>query len=334
MARKKQKKILKKGISIPFEWIFAMIIGGIILFIAIYAAVQFAGTGTRITNTETAARLGNLLSPFETGLASGKSSEMHFNIESRIFFKECDEKSNLPFGIQTISFTEKMFNKYPEAGEAISIKNKYVFANNSVQGKDFYIFSKPFFMGYKVADLIIIDSKEYCFYHAPEEIKDEIENLNLKNINFSDDFSCKGITVCFDLDDSKCNVRVSPECIGNCDSNYDYGKVSKYDSNGKKVSETYYIGSLVYGAIFSSENLYECNVKRLMNKFGEVGRIYLDKIKITEIKGCSSNIALELSSAIGMAKSIESSKDLIILDFKIKEIKTINQGAREGCRLF
>ncbi len=326
--------ILKKGISIPFEWIFAMILGGIILFVAIYAASQFAETGSRTSNTEAAARLESLLSPFETGLASGKSSKIHFASESRIYFQECDENENHPFGTQSIAFTQKFFNKFSPAGENISIKNKYVFAEEVVQGKDFYVFSKPFFMGYKVADIIIIDSKKYCFYQTPEEIKEGIENLNLENINFSEDFECKGITVCFDEDNSKCDIEVYPLCEDECESSYDYGKISKYDENGKKISEIYFIGNLVYGGIFSSEKIYECNVKRLMNKFSELGKIYNDKIKLIEIRDCSSNIAGRLNVAISGAKSLRESQGLIILDSNIKEIIKINNAAKEGCQLF
>lgn len=325
----------KRGISMPFEWIFAMLVGGLILFLAIYGASKLIETGKYNINTDTAVRMRSLFNTFSTGLASGvKPSEIHFQKQSKIFFDECSFIENPPFGKQTIAFSEKTFkNEYDEKGAPISIKNNYVFAEDIVEGKDIYAFSKPFFMAYKVADLIMISSKKYCFYQAPNEIKDEIEMLNLGNVNFSEE-ECNGIKVCFGSEGRGCDIKIIGECEDNCDSAYDFGIVIKYDENGRKIAEMGYMNNLVYAAIFSSPDLYECNVKRLMNKFNELGKIYLDKIKIIEINGCSSSIPGRLSAAMEMSQNLESSKDLILLAQESKDVEIINQAAKSGCQLF
>lgn len=317
-----------------FDWIFAMIVGGAILFIAIYGAVKLIEGGTNIIYTEAAEQLKSLLDPFETGLSSGEASEMHFSRKSKIFLEDCDYSENKPFGRQTIAFSEKSLSeKEDDKGEPISVKNKYIFAEKIVEGKDMYVFSKPFFMGFKVADLIVIESKDYCFYQTPEEIKSEIEGLQIKNINFSDDMeSCNGIVVCFDVSNPKCNIKVYGECEENCESVYDYGKVVKYEN--EEISEMSYIGNLVFSAIFSSPEIYECNVRRLMSKFNELGKVYINKIKIIEMKECSSNIEGKLSSTMSSAKQIDSSEEIKNLYSDIKEIETINGATTEGCRLF
>jgi len=104
----------KKAIAMTFNWIFAIIVGAFILFLAIYASGKFIRTSEQSIYTETAASLVSLFDPLETGLASGKASEITFKKESKIFF-DCNENLNLPFGRQTISFSEQTFGE--EFGE-------------------------------------------------------------------------------------------------------------------------------------------------------------------------------------------------------------------------
>jgi hypothetical protein len=339
LKNKKSKRIAgegKKAIAMPFEWIFAMIIGGIILFIAIYAVVHLMTTGQQQDNTKAAAELEGYLSPYETGLGSGISDEIHFSAQSKFIFEKCEANSNKPFGMQTFAFTEKMFGKYGKESNKINIYSKYIFTNESVEGKDFYVVSVPYSMSYKISDLILIYSGKYCFYNAPSEIVDFSDSLQLKNVNFSnsDNPNCTGTRVCFNSNSGKCDIRVSGECQGDCDSEYDYGTVQKYDKNGKLMSTVYYSGNLLYGAIFSSEHIYECNVIRLMNKFNELGKVYIDKIKIIETKGCSSNVALKLNTAMETTNGIQSSQGLLDLYSQIKDIQNINRATTEACRLY
>ncbi len=317
----------------PFEWIFAMIIGAIILFLAIYVATKGVGTGNKYSNTQVIARLEGFLSPYETGLGSGQTGEIHFTSSSIVYFNRCEGESNsrYPFGRQFMSFTQKMFNKYPEGSEPVELISKYVFANESTEGKDFYIASIPFFMGYKVSDIILIYTDKYCFIEAPNEIREKVEALRLKNINFSNDMNCSGIRVCFfDASNTNCQIKVIPES----DEDYSSGTIEKYNKKTKKYSEIYYIGDLMYAGIVSSDNLYECNVKRLMHKFIELGKVYLEKIRIIELNSCSSNIRGKLNPLMGAASELSSSQALLSFTDQLKDIKKINDAAMEGCRLF
>ena len=304
----------KKGIEFGFNWLFAIIVGGVILFLAIYGTGRFIGTQETAIYTQTAAELVSLLDPLETGLASGKSTEIYFAKLSRTFY-DCDENNNLPFGTQTIRFSEQTFGeKFPEAGGKVTIRNKYVFAENVVEGRRYVVFSKPFFMSYKVADLLVVSSKDYCFLDAPEDVKDEIKGLNIKNIIFVNATEkCNGVYVCFNGGD--CDIKVSEED-------------SYVQKEGKRL---YYIEDLLYAAIFSSSEIYECNVKRLKSKFDELGEVYIDKIDIIERKGCRSNIGPKLKTIRG---DIDSSRDLITLEEEIEDIDSINRAAKSGCQLY
>ncbi len=300
----------KKAIAMSFNWIFALLAGGLILFLAIYATTKFIETSEKTVYTETSAQLIALFDPLETGLASGRADEINFKKESRIYLS-CNSLDNHPFGKQKIAFSEKTFgDKFGEKGENVNIKNKYVFAENIVEGKKISVFSKPFFMPFKVADIIVINSKEHCFYKAPNEIKDEIKGLGIETIKFSDDLSnCSGQTsVCF---------------VGsNCDINVLNNKVVKKDY------ELYYIDGLLYAAIFSSAENYECNIKRLINKFNELSLVYIDKIKIIENKGCSSNIESKLRTMMESAKALKSSNGLAGLKEQADIINAINLDTR------
>ena len=310
----------KKGIAMSFNWIFAILAGGFILFLAIFSAGKFIRTSEQTLYTETAASLISLLDPLETGLASGKAHEIGFKKKSKIFF-DCEENLNPPFGKQTISFSEKTFgDEYGEKGQRVSIKNKYIFAEDVVEGDDVYIFSKPFFMPFKITDLVMVTSQDqnYCFYDSPEYIQESLEGLNMKNIIFMNSTSeCEGVDVCFGASRTVCEVKVLE----------DQGYVLK-KSSGKRV---YYVGDMIYAAIFSSPQMYECNVKRIKVKFDELAKIYLDKIEIIKRKDCISNIGGKLS---GMLGGIEDSRGLIGLYILAEDIDSINRQAKSGCQVY
>jgi len=323
----------KQGIEMGFNVMFAIFAGIVILGLAVYGATKIINTGEKAIYTETSAKIISLLDPLETGLASGKSEQIKFKKETRIFF-ECNALDNPPFGKQTIAFSEQTFgDKFGEQGGAVPVYNKYVFSQDIIQGSSLNIFSKEFSMPFKIADLIVINTENYCFYQVPNEIKKDIENLGIKNIQFSDNLqNCTGVIVCFGVQSSECNVKVFGSCEDSfgsiCESEYDYGRVSK------GLDDIYYIDSLLYAAIFSSPEIYDCNLKRLMNKLNELGLVYIDKIKIIQRKGCGSDIEIELRALMDSAKALSSSREIIGLARFAKDIDKINQATASACKLY
>lgn len=299
-----------------FNWIFAILVGGFILFLAVFSAGQFIRTSEQTLYTETAASLISLFDPLETGLASGKAHEIGFKKNSRIYF-DCEEDLGY-FGKQTISFSEQTFgDKFGERGQRVSIRNKYIFAEEVVEGREVYAFSKPFFMPFKVTDLVMVTSQQdnYCFYGSPDDFREDIEGLNMKNIIFMNGTNeCEGTNVCFD-GSAGCDIKVFE----------DQGYLLK---EGKRV---YFVGDLIYGAIFSNPDTYECNVKRIKTKFDELAQIYLEKISIIERKECSSNIAGKLA---GMLGGIQDSRSLIGLFILAEDVDSINRQAKSGCQVY
>ncbi len=307
----------KKAIEMTFNWIFAIIVGGFILFIAIYGAGKLIRTSEQSVYTETAASLVSLFDPLETGLASGKASEISFNKKSRIFL-DCEEQANPPFGRQTISFSEQTFGtEFGETGSDISIKDKYVFAEEVLEGKKMYYFSKPFFMGFKVSDLLMMygDTKQYCVYNSPEDFKDDIEALHLPLIIFPNSSEkCDGIKVCFNQ--GSCDIKIS----------------ENEKSVLKQGRKMYYDGDLIYGAIFSSPDMYECNIKRIKQRYNELAKIYLEKIEIIERLECEPQIGVKLAEAINT--EITNSRELNLFFTIVEDIDSINKRAKDGCKIY
>jgi hypothetical protein len=316
----------KKAFEMSFNWIFALVVGGIILFIAVYAAIKIGYTGNDIGNTEAAAKIVSLLDPMGAGIASGTSDIIKFQSPSRVFIK-CDSKNNKPFGKEEISFSGKTFGKYSKEGNSIVVRDKYLFGKNLTEGKEIPFVSFPFNMPFKIGDLIIFLNENYCFYKAPDEIKSNLEDqYALRNfINFTNNtLSCKGKIVCFDSNVQGCDIKVTSSCLDTkCDNIYETGQVSK---DGKNV---YYAGNLIYAAIFSDTDIYECNIIRLKGRADGLYGIYLDKMELIIKNGCSSVTNLD-----SLRGTINSSRELSNYYLQSKYADESNQAARIGCKLY
>lgn len=305
----------KKGyLQIPFAWLFAIIVGAFILFLAIYGVTKLINVSQYELDTKTAKNLGVLLNPLETGFETGKTTSLTLPTETRIYNK-CDLYGN--FGNQIIQVSQKSFNKWPEPAGKVSFQNKYIFSEGYVEGKKFYIFSKPFDFPFKVSDLIYITSSldKYCFLDAPEDIEDEILYLGQENF-FVEDCPDDRINVCF---------RGGP----NCDINVNYN-IGEVERNNEKV---YFEGdALMYAAVFSEKEIYECQLKRLMQRVGNLASVYRDKaVFISQTVGCHSN--LNLLGLRDLANDLESSHNLASMNYIVEDIKNKNE-ANSECRLW
>ena len=312
----------KKAIEMSFNWIFSIIVGAVIIFIAIYATVKIVGVSEYQIYTESASKIESLLDPIRPGLAEGKYINLNFKKDTRLYFT-CTDVGN--FGKQTISFSEKTFSDWTEKGGLINTQ-KYVFSREILEGKSIYLFSMPFDMPFKIDDLIMIGNENYCFIQAPNKVIEDIKGLGMDKVYFAEssgDENCTGKKVCFN---SQCDIRVYGMCENsNCDP-YEYGKVIK---EGKSL---YYNSNLLYAAIFSSPAMYDCNVKRLMKRFYSLGEIYNGKIGITKAQGCDLDIELKLSNMMNSAKNLNSSQDLYLLSQDAEELNT--QNSASACKLW
>lgn len=307
----------KKGqLEFSFAWLFAIIVGAAIIFLAIYATTNIVSTEKSAQNVEAGKQFGILLSPIETGLESAKVSVITFPTETRLI-NECDTMGS--FGHQYIGVAIKsgIGEAWQSSGVRSAFQNKYMFSLSTTQGTNFNVFAKPFNMPFKVADLIYVWTGEYCFVNPTPDIRDEIESLNAKGINITDNIAnCKrdSIKVCF-------------QSVG-CD--VDVSTASKSVKKDKKT--LYYEDSLVYGAIFADPKVYGCQVKRLMDRTSELSLLYLAKSQSLSPKGCSSNLEGDLGVYSNQTAMLNNSLDLRELEPLSTNLEERNNALL--CKLF
>ena len=175
-----EKRLIRRKVSetlvsdkgfIQFAWIFALIVGAVILFLAFY----FVGTqllqGRYERSTIEARSLDILLEPFSYfgSLGATTFNTIQLRDNTQIEFS-CSTEPDL--GDNTITITQK------KSGLPKEVYDKYIFSQKLVgvgKSKTLRVMSKPFEMPWRVADLIYLWSaeQEYCFVktNAPTKIK-------------------------------------------------------------------------------------------------------------------------------------------------------------------
>lgn len=311
----------KKAQMPVFGWIFAIIIGAVILFLAIYGTVRFLGTEHTAQDTELVNLIDVLLNPY-TSIEDVNSISGTISISKDSYIElECDSHGD--FGKNTLTLKSKSELKGARETKGYSnyIYNKYIYSKKEIEGKEIEIIIKPFKIPFEVDKLIIIIPEKYCFYKTPVILKKEISEEQLSKIFFAEkigdcqrelgqDFKL----VCFEGREcpSKWNIKVTDKSYGD----YDYGAVEKKKENNQ-VETLNYVNyeskGMLFAAIFSDEDIYECNFKRLMKRLKSVLEIYEKKNSVdSQFGGCYpftdglrslKNIADEIASSTGLTES-------------------------------
>jgi hypothetical protein len=289
----------KKGFEFGFTWIFVILVGAVILFAAIYATTRLVDTSRIESDTYVSTELNNLLHPIETNLEESKFAKVEFVQNTRVY-NDCFVTGT--FGKQQISTSSKsgIGDEWGRKSIRKSSFNKYIFSREYEEGEKLNVIVKPFEMPFKIGDLTILYSGGYCFVDPSSEIEDDLDDFSL---NGQKDI---GIEVVNDIEDcSKGNEIVCFDQIG-CDINV----VSGNDVVIKDEKELFYEGNLLYGAIFSDPEIYECQLKRLMKRAGELANLYAVKTEYLAGKGCGSNLENDLRDYV-LTTDIVDSKDFL-----------------------
>ena len=305
---------------IEFNWIFAVIVGAVVLFLAIFFVGKLTSTTNYLSETELAKNFGILLNPFASIGGIGKVSlaktiDMPQTIQIN---QTCDVKENrITMRLRSESSLGKKWGEWSAPNQ---IYNKYIFSSSFMEGKSFDVLSKSFEMPFRVDDTIYILDKDYCFVNAPSNIKEELEWINLTKVKFvSSSSSCKiaSLKVCFD---ASCDIKVSGQCASGCTNKYEYGTVQK---SGKTLD--YATSSLMYAAIFSDSAMYNCEVSRLTARLKSIAGIL--KQKAARLSGCP---VTDLVSKLSDLESASSSS--IINIYKISQ--QVNMANPIECPIF
>jgi len=304
----------KKGfLDISFSWMFAIIAGVIILVLAIYAVNKFTGTQNTANTAEGAKEIGILMGNLEIGLKNSEASSITMPVNSKIY-TDCNSYGR--FGKQSISLSEKFKGKWSMVGPESSFLNKYIFLKNGAEGKKFFVFSKPFKFPFNAGSLIYLTSSDesYCFPDAPTNIKNELKKLHQSNLHY-ENCSSGDVNVCFG--NPGCKIYV----------NENKGFVEK---NGDRL---YFKGeALMFGAIFSNKELYDCQSLRLMKRVGALTKIYIEKDILDSRRGCSSDVSYGLNEISSFVNSFNNSEDFKSLGYTLDELRDKN--SYSDCRLW
>jgi hypothetical protein len=322
----------RKGFEFSFGWLFAIIAGATILFIAVYATTRFLSTEQSVTNTESAQSIGSLLSPLETSLESSRVNVIGSSVNTRIY-SDCaitdSSDSGETFGVQKLSVSTQsgIGQKWPEPGIASRNYNKYIFSHSIEEGKNFYVITQPFSYPYKTADTMMIfsDEERYCFVNTPDRILNILNSTDIPTLKF---VSAKGDCiagsrkVCFVGSGCDVDVFLSSKSVKNNGTLVYYGNPS-IELNGDDI--------LLLGAIFSSPSTYECQVQRLAKRIASLASLYEEKSALLVSTSCSANI-IDIHSLALAALAVEKSADIKQLAQVVQEVEDENEPLT--CKLY
>ena len=306
----------KAYLQISFSWMFAIVVGAFILFLAIFFLVKFMNTEQTTQDLKTAKEIGILLNPLEIGFEENRKVSLKTSVETRISSR-CDTTGN--FGAQKLLVNEKIYGKWSSTNLETRFENKYLFLKKNLEGKSFYLFSKPFEFPFKVASLIYLTSTDdsYCFIDAPSEIEEEIGNLNQENLKLEgEDYEC-----------SEEDIKICFGSSSNCDVLVDYNEGSL-----KKDSKTFFFegDTLMYAAIFSEKEFYECQVERLMKRTQMLNKLYTDKLLLEPYS--ESYLGQDLFQFSNLLNNYRGTEDLSEINSFAKDLGIKNKYS--SCRMW
>lgn len=281
----------KRGFEFSFAWLFSIIIGAVILFLAIYAAVSLVKSERTVRDTLDARQLEILLQPLETQSAETavRPKAIHFPGETRLSIS-CSDEGSFGFSEVKVATKSKAGKPWQETGVSSNLHNKYLFSSAQLEGRDIHLFTVPFNMPFKITDLVFLWNKEECFVNPSNDIRDTFVALNLNESN---------VRIAGDI--SECSPESVKVCFGGGGGGYSEQCEIKVDLTNKIVQKEGrllpYQGELIYGAIFSDPSNYDCLVKRILQRTEELAELYKSKSEFLETRstyGCGSSLQADL----------------------------------------
>lgn len=317
-----------KGFEFSFAWMFSLIVGAVILFLAIYAANSLIKSERNVQDTLSGRELEILLNPLETQSfeAGVKPRKLEFQSETRLSMR-CS--STLPFGTHSIAVSTKsgVGEAWGKEGVASTIANKYIFSESLLEGKSFSVLVKPFNLPYKVSDTVLVWNDEYCFVNPPNNIQDEIFDLGLNE---------SGLYVASSI--SECPTQTKSVCFSSSQCDVSVDLTNKQVS--KKGETVRYNDDLIYAAILSDPMIYNCELKRLLLRSSSLAEIYKGKSQLLGIQEQGCSVAMQpLLTQLGgitLLNSTSSKEDvyasLTASGVLARELDNMNEQA--SCKLW
>lgn len=307
----------RKGIELSFGWIFSIIVGGAILFLALYAVSQLSDTERRVQQTLSAQELVTRLTEVTTSLEkTSLPGNLTFATPTRIT-PRCVLQGS---GVQEVlvAYRSGIGEPWQENGIPARSSSLYLFSATPTEGRTFSMIVKPLLLPFKVGDSISLWSGNYCFVQPSGAVAEDLgllENAGnpIKSVNRVAECPKNSTSVCFaaagNIAGSKNDCAIIVDVIART-----------VEKQRRVVS---YIDPLIYAAIFSEPELYECNVQRILRQAAFMARVYEEKsvyIASRSQNACSSALQPELHAYAALAQNGSSRtldalwKSAIVLD--------------------
>ena len=312
----------KKGFEMSFSWLFAILVGAIILFLAITLITKISDNQNYSNDLIGAKEISVLSDNFELGYETSSISRIKLPSDSRMFL-ECSEEGK--FGKQELILNSELYDKWSDTNQGVTSENKYFFFEQPIESREFIVFSRIFEFPFKVATLnyLIPSTEIYCFIDFPRELKKDLERNNISNFELVDEIeecSLKSKKVCINDDDSNCEVIV-----------LDYDDRPRVRKQGEVMD--YYGNALMFAAIFSDKEIYDCQLNRLMKRTNSLIELYLGKAQIDSFNFCSTNQRTSLEQLNQSTFYFSTDSDLTNPEL-LYTLQTLEASARGGgCKL-
>lgn len=296
-----------RGVEFGFSWLFVLLVGAAILFIAIFAVQRLVKTADIQQSSELAANFDSLLSPLETSVETSAYHTFTLNQPVRFVF-DCDASGSL--GTDSFTLQTRAGNGWTRAGVPARSSTRYVFSNDSLEGTHVHTFAAPFTFPYKVGDVFFLYTEQYCLVDAPETVRSFVDQLGTNSFNLSDSkqhCSPTAVSVCFNRGDCDITVRTSDGIQGSVTKNRQ--TVEYYDT-------------LLYGALVASPERYICEVARLRKRAAGLATLYMNKASLLAREGCSTNLEADL---LYFSTQLESSASFSTVQSLAEELEVRNE---------
>ncbi len=300
-----------------------MIVGGAILFLALYASWHISEGEREVQQTFTAQELITQLSTLTTSLeTTNRPGNLSFATPVRIT-PRCTLEGN--WGKQEVNVAQRsgIGKPWEDTGIPAAASTLYLFSATPAEGRTFTLLVKPILLPFKIGDSIALWSGSYCFVQPSGAVEDDLSLLEgtgnpITSVSHAKECPRNSTVVCFtsgSLPGSKSSCQVIVDLT--------------QQSVTKQGRTFHYIDSLLYAAIFGEANVYECNVMRLLRRAEFLATLYSDKSSFIASRshtGCSSNIQEELASYRALAHN-GTSAVLPALWIKAQELDKRNPDA-------
>jgi len=290
---------MKKAQMQQFAWIFSIIVGAVVLFLAFFFVTQYSKQVERPTKQITiASGINILLEPFSAigSLAEIRAEPIELPAGIYVEFncnavKDYSEIKAREKGHRRFDLTEKVYDKYIFA-KTIETKAR----------SKFFAFSLPIKIPFYVATATVIVADDYCLASLPNnDYKESLQEV-------------------YDSIEDKVDIELDFSCSENL-------------LEGKQ-----YIDGLILAAVFSEDDVYNCNLERILSRAIRIAGIYKEKAMLMQQKGCSvGNVISALDNYINAAKNFKANmneQNLNSFYSAIEQLKNANGNLKKECRLF